>query len=520
VILNLFNLKLRQGTFLLYILDRFDKSFLMLQKTVILAALLVNLVQFLGSTAYSAQPFEEACQGHGLSIENGMCKCEALELFVNPWTPGIHLLCNVLTRTKDTCLDSTNVFPMKYMNRRCYCPVAREFLGDPIPKFVPTVEVDKTDEAIEFAQNNERELFSKIIGCQRKYYEQNLTPETKITGARSIQIHSIIPDVRGGSIYKVSRIPGKRWHDESDQTAPQGSPQIGTKILGPRLGMFFGFATIGDFAFIPSWDFLNARISEYNQAVARVSPNPEAHRILLSFYPATGLVSDEDFLRRFAYNGEVPISQVLEDGDETMLFHDTNIHTAKWFAVLNYMVRIAQAQARLVLEFRQYFKDHAPEKANLPQFKFYLEYLLFAQGNKLDAGSGNLAFMSYSDQIHSTPYHEMGPVLQGISEKSKRLLNNISAAPLLGRVQSNRDLMIKSAIRFLNLFPDEKDRTFMADYINEFDQIKLQEDPDYAVTYSLVELGATPALTQIRIDFFPSIIERVKAMELFLPVNH
>ena len=126
----------------------------------------------------------------------------------------------------------------------------------------------------------------------------------------------------------------------------RGNPEDNIQIFGEAAAAQLGITKEGsNLILLPDATELNVRLDRLDALVQ----DPQL-KTNIRFYDATGRVFPEDYLRRWAYEGKLPLAT---QGDEAL--HDINVH-AKGALLPNEQVGISQDQARIYLNWGEFIE--------------------------------------------------------------------------------------------------------------------------------------------------------------------
>ena len=140
-----------------------------------------------------------------------------------------------------------------------------------------------------------------------------------LRASRTVKIVGTKVGVHGGKVLVYRQKYGaSSWSDNSDPVGKQLDPRMSYQALGPIVGPFFGYAKIDERTYtMPTLD-------EYHRAINKI--NQDERVVSAGGFLVTGDFGSADYLKTFVQTGALPVSDVLENGDETYLFHDTCLH--------------------------------------------------------------------------------------------------------------------------------------------------------------------------------------------------
>ena len=100
----------------------------------------------------------------------------------------------------------------------------------------------------------------------------------------------------------------------------------------------------------------------FNWAVDRLNEWMTKDKISLRFKRVDEIIPDEEFARRFAENGELPLASEVGASEETQgaVVHDAAFHTGAVF-IPEPVKALAQRQARVLHQFRDFVTAQNPE---------------------------------------------------------------------------------------------------------------------------------------------------------------
>ncbi len=126
---------------------------------------------------------------------------------------------------------------------------------------------------------------------------------------------------------------------------------------------------------VPTVEVLNARIDRLNQIL------PSDRQIGIKFYSADGKVDRFEFLRRFALEGMLPISETSGE----LLIHDFSYHVPSLLAPPE-LIRSWRLKVRLAIDLFDYIKSKNPSDRG---YELIEEKILSQVSKSLDYANGN-----------------------------------------------------------------------------------------------------------------------------------
>lgn len=407
----------------------------------------------LSAPAFAADPqtLEEACQGEGLKIDGGLCRCEATKRRFNPlFETDEKVLCEYTTQLKKICTDDpgsgekflTWVFP-----DRCYCKVTRDNLSEAVRSddedgrrtkgdvFYGYPEMKSLKSVLDSVQSrvDECKVKSRAIlahhqtasesGCSLptvtsvvEHFTEEAESIEKILaripdheldqrpGARTVLVTGTTDGNHGGRILQVSkRTESVHWENMDDVPDVQGSPEYGAFILGPTLSRYFGYSrleagkqyvTMPDFKEIQGAERkLNDAIHALNAAQASSGSGDHAWGdpqgpISTRFYDALpGTVTPKSYLKKFADDNEFPVGTLHLDGEQLVYMHDASFHVPSMLLNPPSFIEAARTQIRSLFEFEDYFKRKHPEFSKDVEVVHFFSRVYLARALQIDNGS-------------------------------------------------------------------------------------------------------------------------------------
>lgn len=159
-------------------------------------------------------------------------------------------------------------------------------------------------------------------------------------------------------------------------TDPQGEPNWTKYLLTEEGARGLGFQYLKDSIVFPSAHELMVGY----EALKKSSPL----YLPFSFYPSTNM-HNENYLKRFAYEGAFPMAEVGR-----VYSHDIHFHMLSSFLASPEYIDTYREYVKIYLDFNAYLKEHAPV-----EYKKYLKAIL-ANGkdvvSKVDVAFGGIAY--------------------------------------------------------------------------------------------------------------------------------
>lgn len=208
------------------------------------------------------------------------------------------------------------------------------------------------------------------------------------------KIVNVLPGVHGGHRLVIER-QGTWWDWRKNFEAGGGDITQDLRLLPHLLGKsshFFGFRWLDDrHVLAPDVTELNGAIHAFNAKL----PAQDPRRIGLTYYPTQdSFIPLETYVARFAFNGQIPISQ-----NARQFFHDLSSHPIEDFFLDEKLVEIARTRGRFWITFvkamRKKYAGHTKilaeleraHKDNIGYLGRYIDFMGMGSGDFLPKSS-------------------------------------------------------------------------------------------------------------------------------------
>ena len=301
--------------------------------------------------------------------------------------------------------------------------------------------------------------FGKIFSHYFHKLPKDITPTRDVqqtNAARTVKIVGTQKGKHGSQLFVFRQKWGvQKWEDYGDPVGQQGNPRDAFNALGPVVGPFFGFKKIDEITYtIPS-------LEEFEKARAQI--NQGEPLVLGHGFNVSGQLLDLDgYLNAFTKDYGLPISSVLESGDQTYLFHDVGLHLSGLVVTPPRLMKRLKSIVEIDANFQNYLRAEKPllwKSSHTTEFATALKELL---ATFLDAASVQAMVIRAMERAYprEAPMSELqSPFLAALLSPRSQFLH--------------RNLFLFSAFK-ANLYPID---TKLWDAFLAF--MEHQKDPDF-----------------------------------------